>query len=203
MSVSYRVGLTGGIAAGKSQVELFLKGLGVPVLDTDRVAHEVMSAGTPAHACIVSRFGAEVLGADGEIHRPALGRIVFADASARAALNAIVHPETGRRWRAWLEAQTTPVAVVSIPLLFECALEKQFDGVLCVRAPEETMIKRLLLRGLDEEQARLRIQSQWPVARKAALSTWVLENDGGLDDLRVQVTNWYHNLPPLRKTPHV
>jgi len=203
MSKPYRIGLTGGIAAGKSQVEFFLRALGVPVLDTDRVAHEVMRAGTAEHAAIVSRFGAEVLGADGEIHRPALGRIVFADPAAREALNRIVHPETGRRWRAWLETQTTPLAVVAIPLLFECGVEKQFDGILCVRAPVETMIKRLKLRGLDEEQAHLRIQSQWPVARKAALSTWVLENDGSLDDLRAQVANWHQDLLTLRKTPHV
>lgn len=203
MTKTICVGLTGGIAAGKSQVETFLRDLGVPVLDTDRVAHEVMRAGSPVHASVVARFGTGILAEDGEIHRPELGRIVFQDPEARRDLNALVHPETGRRWRAWRDKQTAPLAVVAIPLLFECGLENEFQGVLCVRASQSTMKQRLRLRGLNEEQAEQRIQSQWPVARKAKASTWVLDNDGSLEDLRVQVQNWRQSLSLPENLPHV
>lgn len=192
-----RVGLTGGIAAGKSEVQRILAERGVPVLDTDRVAHEVMAKGSPVHRAVVEHFGPGILGADGGIDRSVLGKIVFADPAEREVLNQLVHPETGRRWRAWLREQTGPLAVVAIPLLFECGLEKEFDGVLCVWAPEEILIKRLFSRGLDGGQARQRIRSQWSVERKKERATWILNNDGNLDELQRQVESWLQSLPNL------
>jgi dephospho-CoA kinase len=189
-----RIGLTGGIASGKSAVETFLRELGWPVLDTDRVAHEVMAPGSSVHRAIAAAFGPGILGPDGAILRRELGRLVFADAEARHRLNALVHPEVGRRWREWLARQTGPLAVVSIPLLHEVGAEKDFDGVLCVWSPEDRMRERLLARGLTAAEADQRIAAQWPVDRKAALADWILKNNGTLDDLRERVVEWVRSL---------
>jgi len=188
----YALGLTGGIAAGKSEVQRILLEQGVPVLDTDRVAHDVMQPGEEAYLRIVNHFGRDILQQDGQISRKRLGDIVFADDAARLTLNAMVHPEVGRCWRAWLSDQSGPLAVVSIPLLFECGLQNHFEGTLCIWAPEPIMIKRLLTRGLTESQAKQRIQSQWPVDRKRAASTWSITNDGSLENLKQQVLGWLH-----------
>jgi dephospho-CoA kinase len=185
-----RVGLTGGIACGKSVVERRLQMHGIPVLDTDRVAHELMRAGTVIFHRVLWRFGDGVLGADGELSRPALGRIVFADPSAREDLNRIVHPAVVQRMRTWLRQKRGSLAVVAIPLLFECGLEKEFDGVLVVGASDELMIARLLDRGMSPEQAALRIRAQWPVDRKLNLATWTLMNNGTLDELHEQIDAW-------------
>ncbi|MCC5847742.1 MAG: dephospho-CoA kinase [Verrucomicrobia bacterium] len=188
------IGLTGGIAAGKSEVGKILVSQGIPVLDTDKVAHEVMEPGTTVYEQVVREFGEEILETSGEINRSKLGRLVFSDPASLLRLNAIVHPEVGRRWRAWVRDQKIqakgPLVVVAIPLLFECGLEKEFDGVLCVWAPEELMKTRLYNRGLDDKQAKLRIQSQWPVDQKAQHSTWILKNDRDLNHLHAQVKDW-------------
>lgn len=191
-----RVGLTGGIACGKSTVQEFLQARGVPVLDTDKVAHEVMRQGSDVHTSILQTFGDSILNEKGEIHRAKLGRLVFSDPQALSTLNRLVHPEVGRRWRQWLRDQTAPLAVVAIPLLFECGLQSEFDGVLCVHAPESLMKQRLLLRGLDEAQAQQRIQSQWPVDQKAEASTWTLKNHGTLPKLKAQVDAWFASMMP-------
>jgi len=188
--MTYRVGLTGGIACGKSETQAILRERAVPVLDTDAVAHAILRKGSEVHDRIVSRFGPEVLSGEGEIDRKALGRIVFSDSGEREALNAIVHPEVGRRWRAWLEARREPLAVVAIPLLYECGLEHEFDGVVCVRASEALMMERLRDRGLTEVEARQRIRSQMPVEEKAARATWILDNNKTLNDLKQQVDRW-------------
>ncbi len=188
------IGLTGGIAAGKSEVQKHLVSRGIPVLDTDQVAHEVMESGTPVYRQVVECFGPEILHASGEINRSVLGRLVFSDPESLLRLNALVHPEVGRRWRQWLRDRKSnaqcPLAVVAIPLLFECGLKKEFDGILCVWAPEELMKTRLCNRGLDEMQAKQRIQSQWPVDQKAKHSTWILKNDRDLTHLHAQVREW-------------
>lgn len=195
----YALGLTGGIAAGKSEAQRILQMQGVPVLDTDHVAHAVMAAGEPAYHDLVKAFGKKILQQDGQISRRHLGEIVFSDECARLALNDIVHPEVGRRWRSWLVQQSgEPLAIVSIPLLFECGCQDAFDGTLCVWAPEPIMIKRLMTRGLTEFQAKQRIQSQWPVDRKRSASTWSIPNDGSLDALEKRVCSWLHH---FRSTP--
>ncbi len=191
-----RIGLTGGIAAGKSAVESFLRDAGVPVLDTDRVAHAAMEPGTPVHRAIAEAFGPGILGDDGAILRRELGRRVFADPEARQRLNALVHPEVGRRWREWLDRQTAPIAVVSIPLLHEVGAEKDFDAVLCVWSTVDRMRERLLARGLSAMEANQRIDAQWPMDLKAQRSNWILKNTGTLDDLREQVAQWVQSLDP-------
>ena len=191
-----RIGLTGGIACGKSEVQRVLLDHGVPVLDTDRVAHEAMRPGTDTHRQVVQAFGESILAADGSIDRSRLGGIVFRDPQARERLNRLVHPEVGRQWRAWLAEREEPLAVVSIPLLFECGLENEFDGVLCVWAPETLMKQRLRGRGLTAEQAGQRIRSQMPVDRKAARATWTLKNDRTLSHLRTRVEDWLQQRTP-------
>jgi dephospho-CoA kinase len=194
-AVCRRIGITGGIAAGKSEVQRILSARGFPVLDTDAVAHEVLKPGQPVYAAVRDYFGPDILRPDGEIDRKRLGAIVFADEGRRRELNALVHPEVGRRWREWVRHQTALCAFVAIPLLFECELENEFDGVLCVWAPEEIMKTRLCLRGLDEQAAQLRIQSQWPVALKRERATWSIRNDGSLDDLEQKIDLWLMSLP--------
>lgn len=192
-----RIGLTGGIACGKSVVTDRLKTHGIPVLDTDQVAHELLKPGNPVFDAIVNHFGVEVLDhPNGEINRSLLGRKVFADDSERDALNTLIHPEIGRRWRNWLQAQTSVMAVVAIPLLFEVGAEKDFDGILCVWSPEPVMIERLKKRNLTENEAALRIRAQMPVDQKAEKSTWTLKNIATLEDLYFQVDEWVKQCTP-------
>lgn len=191
-----RVGLTGGIACGKSEVQKFLLSRNIPVLDTDQVAHAVMQPGSDVFHAVLETFGAEILDAGGQIHRPTLGRIVFSDPVARETLNRLVHPEVGRRWRRWVSEQEGRLAVVAIPLLFECGLQDEFDGVLCIWAPKDIMKQRLLERGLDPLAAQQRIQSQWPVDRKVRSATWSIQNDRSLSDLHREVSEWLRKICP-------
>ncbi len=192
-----RIGLTGGIACGKSVVTDRLKTHGIPVLDTDQVAHELLKPDNPVFDSIVKRFGAEMVDAQtGEINRSLLGHKVFEDVSERRALNALMHPEIGKRWRNWLRAQTSGLAVVAIPLLFEVGVEKDFDGILCVWSPEPVMIERLKKRNLTQNEAALRIQAQMPVALKVEKSTWTLKNNSTLENLYTQVDEWVKKCTP-------
>lgn len=185
-----RIGLTGGIACGKSEVADRLLHHRVPVVDTDHLGHELLGSGSPVFDRLVERFGQEMIGTDGNISRHLLGKLVFADEQARTDLNGIVHPEIGKRWREWLTDQQGPLAVVAVPLLFESGLEKEFDGVLCVWSPESEMIKRLKTRNLTENEAVLRVQAQMPVDLKAEKANWVLKNDRTLEHLQRQVDDW-------------
>lgn len=194
---TYRsIGLTGGIACGKSEVQKHLIRLGVPVLDTDRVAHELLRPGTEQVAAIRETFGEGVLTAEGGVDRSRLGKIVFGDEAARQRLNGIMHPAIRAIWLEWLEARRDVWAVVSIPLLYETGAEIHFDGVLCVWAPESLMKSRLLKRGLSPDEAARRIRAQWPVDRKAKLATWTLQNQSTLAHLRKQVETWVRTTRP-------
>lgn len=188
-----RIGLTGGIACGKTEVSRRLREAGIPVLDTDAVAHEVMRSGTEVFDRIVEHFGPEVLNERGELNRRRLGERVFSNDQDLQALNRMVHPEVGKRWRAWLSEQTGALAVVEIPLLMECGLENEFDGVLCVWSPEEQMKARLMNRGFTAEQAESRMRAQGPVDEKAKHATWILTNNTTLPDLYKQVDAWIKN----------
>lgn len=191
-----QIGLTGGIACGKSEVTARLRHHRIPVLDTDHVAHSLLKAGEPVHEAVVQSFGEAFLDPQGDIDRRKLGRLVFTDPSAREKLNRLMHPEIGRRWRNWLSRQCGPLAVVAIPLLFEAGLEKYFDGIICVWAPETLMKERLLKRNLTETEAELRIQAQWPVDLKAQKSTWIFKNTCSLADLYQQVDAWVQQTIP-------
>jgi dephospho-CoA kinase len=186
------VGLTGGIASGKSAVSAMLEAAGVPVIDADRLAREVVEPGRPAFDEIVAAFGREVVGADGRLDRARLGAIVFADPEARRRLEAIVHPRVFEAERAALAelARTRPgsVAVVDAALLLESGNHRWMDAVVLVAAPRETQIARLMARnGLARPEAEARLAAQWPLEAKRAYADYEIDNGGSLDRTRRQV----------------
>ncbi|MGA0332349.1 MAG: dephospho-CoA kinase [Kiritimatiellia bacterium] len=185
-----KIGLTGGIACGKSEVAKRLSRHRIPVLDTDEVSHEFLKPGHPVFAEVLREFGEEYLNGHGEINRRKLGEHVFQHPEALKKLNSIMHPEIQRTWRNWFVLQTAAVSVVAVPLLFEIGVEKDFDAVLCVTSPESMMVERLKQRNLTEKQALQRIRAQMPVDLKAEKSTWTFQNNGTLPELLHQVDAW-------------
>jgi dephospho-CoA kinase len=192
------IGLTGGIASGKSAVAAMLRGAGVPVVDADQLAREAVAPGTPALEAIRARFGEGVLLPDGSLDRKRLGALVFHDDEARAALNAIVHPGVAalavERLEA-LRASGANVAVYEVPLLFESGLEGMMDATLLVALDEELQLSRLMARDrIDEAAARARVAAQMPLAAKRARATRVIENDGPLSDTARQLRAAWRDL---------
>ncbi|WP_037906009.1 dephospho-CoA kinase [Actinacidiphila yeochonensis] len=188
-----KIGLTGGIGAGKSEVARLLSSYGAVLVDSDVIAREVVEPGTEGLAAVAAEFGPGVLTADGRLDRPALGAIVFADAERRAALNAIVHPLVARR-AAELQDAAGPGAVVvhDVPLLTENGLAPLYDLVVVVDASEATRLDRLVrLRGMSEQQARSRMAAQATREQRLAIADLVVENDGPLEELAPRVrTVW-------------
>lgn len=187
-----RVGLTGGIGSGKSEVSRRLVARGAVLIDADLLAREVVEPGTPGLAAIVEAFGREVLLADGTLDREALGRIVFADPESRKRLNAIVHPLVGAattaRFEAALAADPAAIVVHDVPLLVESGLGRAYDAVVVVAARPETQLHRLVaLRGMTEADARARMAAQASLEDRLAVATHVIWNDGALDELDAQV----------------
>ncbi|KNB52619.1 dephospho-CoA kinase [Streptomyces caatingaensis] len=183
------VGLTGGIGAGKSEVSRLLAAHGAVIIDSDRIAREVVAPGTPGLAAVVGEFGSGVLAPDGSLDRPALGALVFADEERLAALNAIVHPLVRAR-SAELQAAAPPDAIVvhDVPLLAENGLAPLYDVVLVVDASEETRLDRLVrLRGMAEEEARARMAAQATRERRLAVADEVIPNDGPVEELAARV----------------
>jgi dephospho-CoA kinase len=192
------VGLTGGVASGKSAVSAVLRELGAVVIDADRLARDVVAKGTPGLAAVVEEFGDEVLTPDGELDRPAVARIVFADEAARKRLEGIVHPLVFEEIRR-LEAVAPEGAVVvhDLPLLAESGRADTFDAVLVVDAPEELQVQRMVEhRGWTEDEARARMAAQASREQRRAIATHVLDNSGTLDELRRQVATLYEELAP-------
>jgi dephospho-CoA kinase len=190
------VGLTGGIAAGKSAVSGVLRDLGAVVIDADQLAREVVAKGTPGLDAVVAEFGEGLLGADGELDRPAMARLVFTDEDARRRLEAIVHPLVFERI-VQLEAEAPEDAVVvhDIPLLAESGRAKTFDAVVVVDAPTELQVDRMVRdRGWTEAEARARIEAQASREERRAIATHVIENTGTLEDLRDRVTEVFEAL---------
>jgi dephospho-CoA kinase len=195
-----RVGLTGGIASGKSSVSRILAELGATVVDADRLAREVVAPGTPGLAQVVAAFGPDVLTAEGEMDRAKVGAIVFADAGQRQVLEGIIHPLVRARG-AELETAAGPGAVVvhDIPLLVETGQAGSFDAVVVVDAPEQTQIDRMIAqRGWSEDEARARIAAQASREQRRAAATYVIDNTGTLEDLRHQVTEVFEELLAAR-----
>ncbi|MFC1412316.1 dephospho-CoA kinase [Streptacidiphilus sp. N1-12] len=188
-----RVGLTGGIGAGKSEVSRRLAALGAVVVDADLIAREVVAPGTDGLAAVVAEFGTDVLLLDGALDRPKLGSIVFADPARLAALNAIVHPLVGHR-SAELAAQAGPddVVVHDVPLLTENKLSSRYDLVVVVDAADATRLERLVrLRGMAEDEARARMAAQATREERLAIADLVIDNDGPLERLEPQLrTLW-------------
>ncbi|WP_223633968.1 dephospho-CoA kinase [Corallococcus sp. EGB] len=183
-------GLTGGIASGKSTVSRMLRELGARVLDADVLAREVVEPGTPGLKRIDERFPG-VVGPDGRLDRVKLGAHIFADASERAALNAIVHPEVRalflQKLQA-LEAEGVTHAVYDVPLLIETGLHTAMEGVAVVWVPRDVQKARLMARdGLTEAQAEARLAAQMALDDKRAHATWVIDNSGTPEATRPQV----------------
>jgi len=186
-----RVALTGGIATGKSYVLERFRERGIPCLDADALVHGVEAAGTEATAQIATRFGPDVLSADGSVDRAKLGPIVFADPAARRDLEAIVHPAVYRAITAGLRGFELlgqyPAAIVDVPLLFETGREKDFDRVIVTVCPPELQLARLRERGMREDDARRRLAAQWPSERKVAGATYVIRTDRAFADTDRQI----------------
>jgi dephospho-CoA kinase len=188
-----RVGLTGGIASGKSTVSAMLAELGAVVIDADELARQVVERGTPGLAAVVEAFGEQLLTPDGDLDRPAMGALVFTDEAKRRTLESIVHPLVFERIVA-LEEQAPEGAVVvhDIPLLAESGRADTFDAVVVVDVPRDTQVERMLRdRGWTREDAESRIASQATREDRLALATYVVDNTGSLDDLRRRVEEVY------------
>ncbi|MGZ8744425.1 MAG: dephospho-CoA kinase [Nocardioides sp.] len=184
-----RVGLTGGVASGKSTVSAMLAERGAVVIDADLLAREVVAAGTPGLAEIVEAFGPSVLTAAGELDRPAMGALVFADPDRRKVLEGIIHPLVRARG-AEIEAAAPDGALVvhDIPLLAETGQAAAFDAVIVVDVPPELQVQRMVeLRGMTAVDAEARIKAQATREERLAVATHVIENTGSLDDLRRRV----------------
>ncbi|GEK02847.1 dephospho-CoA kinase [Streptomyces sp. ATE26] len=191
-----KVGLTGGIGAGKSEVSRLLVEHGAVLIDADRIAREVVAPGTPGLAAVVDAFGTDVLTADGSLDRPRLGSVVFADPGKLAVLNAIVHPLVGARSRE-LEAAAAEDAVVvhDVPLLTENGLAPLYDLVIVVDAGPATQLDRLVrLRGMTEDDARARMAAQATREQRRAIADIVIDNDVPLDTLRKRVAEVWDDL---------
>ncbi|MFJ6645017.1 dephospho-CoA kinase [Streptomyces sp. NPDC091290] len=191
-----KVGLTGGIGAGKSEVSRLLVEHGAVLIDADRIAREVVAPGTPGLAAVVEAFGEDVLAADGSLDRPKLGSIVFADAERLAVLNSIVHPLVGARSRELEEAAADDAVVVhDVPLLTENGLAPLYDLVIVVDAGPATQLDRLIrLRGMTEEDARARMAAQATREQRRAIADIVIDNDVPLEELRRRVKDVWEEL---------
>lgn len=181
------IGLTGGIASGKSTVSRVLERLGVAVVDADQIAREVVQKGSPGLSEVVNAFGSAVLANDGSLDREKLAAIVFGDGQARRTLQAITHPRiaaSSARRIAELRATEAPYVVYDAPLLVEVGAHRGLDALIVVSATEGTQIARMRARdGASEHDARQRIAAQLPLARKVEVADYVIENDGTLEAL--------------------
>jgi len=191
-----RVGLTGGIASGKSTVSAILRELGAVVIDADQLARDVVAPGTPGLESVVGEFGRDVLTGSGELDRPAVARIVFADDAARKRLESIIHPLVFEEVaRLESEAPAGALVVHDIPLLAESGRADTFDAVVVVDAPPELQVARMVRdRGWSEEEAQSRMAAQSSREDRLAIATYVIENSGSLEELRHQVEDVYAKL---------
>lgn len=183
-------GLTGGIGMGKSTADRLLQERGVPVIDTDILARQIVEPGQPALAEIQLAFGGEVITPDGHLNREALAEIVFSNPVARQQLERITHPRIQTLWRGQIEqwrAEAQPLVLVVIPLLFETAAEAGLDATLCVACSAATQQRRLQERHWTAEQIRQRLAAQWPVEKKMARADFVVWSEGGLEVLAAQL----------------
>ncbi len=192
------IGLTGGIASGKSTAARTLAELGARVVDADEVAREIVAPGQPALAEIVRTFGREMLLSDGTLDRKRLGALIFADADKRRALNAITHPRIAMETQARLgrlREEGVPVAIYEAALLVENRVHEALDGLIVVVCDEATQLERLIARdGYSEADARARIAAQAPVAEKLKAATWVVDTSGPLADTKKQLARVWEEI---------
>jgi dephospho-CoA kinase len=192
------IGITGGIAAGKSTVVRLFAELGAAVVSADELARELVEPGAPMLRRLVQRFGSGILDAAGRLHRPALAQRIFADTEERAALNAIMHPAIAELARTRLRAARdsgAPLVVYEAPLLFEAGAEGQVEHVLVVTVSTAEQVRRLQQRdGVTAAEARQRIAAQWPQAEKVERADFVLDNSGSPACTRAQVVDLFSRL---------
>ena len=186
------IGLTGGIASGKSTVSQMFQGFHVPVIDADVIAREVVEPGKEAYNEIVAAFGKEVLGENGELDRPKLGSIVFHNEEKRLLLNGIVHPAVREEMNAQKDMyirEKAQAVVLDIPLLFESKLTGLVNEILLVYVDSETQLTRLMERNnFTEEEAKARIASQMPLEDKITLADKVINNNGTMEETKAQLS---------------
>jgi dephospho-CoA kinase len=196
------IGLTGGIASGKSTVARMLAALGAEIIDADRLAHEVVEPGGPAYASVVADFGPEIVGADGRLDRERLAALVFSDPKRRKRLESLIHPHV-RRESERLQAQIAsqrPEALIfmDVPLLFEAGLDRGLSEIVVVYVPRRVQLARLMARDhMSETAARARIGAQMDLAQKRRRATRVIDNSGSSQATRAQVERLYRDLKGL------
>ena len=199
---AYRVGLTGGIASGKSTAAKFFGALGVPILDSDQIARDVVEPGQPPLGRLVERFGPSILTPDGHLDRPALREIVFSDPRARADLEALTHPAIGAAMEARSAEAGGPYQILVIPLLVEKNLSAHVDRVLVVDCEEQLQLKRVRAReGSTLEQARSILNAQVPRAARLKAADDVIHNDTDMNAVREQVAALHTRYLDLAQQP--
>lgn len=196
LRIMFKVGLTGGIGSGKSEVSKRLAARGAMVIDADKIAREVVESGTSGLARVVGVFGTGILREDGSLDRERLGSIVFADSEKLASLNAIVHPLVGARIAELQEqAPTGSIVVYDVPLLAENGLAGMYELVVVVDAPDEVRLARLTgLRGMTEQDARARIAAQATREERLKIADIVVRNDGTLEELEARMDDLWSDL---------
>jgi dephospho-CoA kinase len=198
-SLVIRVGLTGGIATGKSTVAVIFGQAGAKIIDADQIARNVVQKGLPAWQKVVAHFGPRVLMLDGQINRATLADVVFNDPIQKRYLNAIVHPYVHREieelTQQFRKTKVHDVVVLDVPLLYEVGMDKDLDKVIVVYVPEEVQLDRLMKRDeLSEQSARVRIQSQMPIEEKRRRADIVIDNSGSLETTRTAAFKVYRTL---------
>ena len=186
-----RLGLTGGIASGKSAVAAMLRELGFSVLDADSLAHKLIEPGQPAYGEVLREFGPTIKDGEGRVDRSRLGALVFADRAKLDQLNAIVHPRVAevvlRQFEEWQQSGMRDAAFVEAALLVESGIHKKLDGLVVAWCRPEQQLERLTARGLSQDEARRRIAAQMPVEEKLHLATEKIDCSGTLEQTRLQV----------------
>lgn len=187
-----RMGLTGGIASGKSAVAAMLREMGFPVLDADAVAHKLIEPGQPAHDEVLRQFGADLANSEGRIDRTKLASIVFADPAKLAQLNAILHPRVEeimlRQFEDWHHAGIRDAVFIEAALLIEAGFTGHLEGLVVAWCRPEQQVARLLARGMSEREARLRLAAQLPLQEKLARATETIDCSGSIENTRAQVS---------------
>ncbi|MGX4584265.1 dephospho-CoA kinase [Paenibacillus chitinolyticus] len=190
------IGLTGGIACGKSTVSAMLVRRGAILIDADRIAREVVEPGSPVLAQVAAHFGQDMLLPDGSLHRKKLGETVFGNEEARKALEDLLHPSIRALMKERMAAAEREfpdkLVVVDVPLLYESGLQSMFSSVMVVYVPREVQLRRLMERdGLNAEQAESRLAAQWPIGRKKELADSCIDNSGTLEQTEQLVERFW------------
>jgi dephospho-CoA kinase len=193
VSCCFFLAVTGGVGCGKSSVLKLLKRASFETLETDRLAHRLMTKDEGLHAEVVAAFGEEILLNTGEINRAALADVIFTDAQKRQQLNELMHPVVREEMVHWMKCRSedAPFAAVEVPLLFECGWQEMgWQCVMAVRADEMVVKRRLQARGWSEDQIEARMGAQWSLEEKCRLADVVIDNSGTEVDLKKNVSAW-------------